>query len=179
MNMDELRTRYRDEAEVRRAVTAAVDEGLSADEAKAARALFAAEDAVLDVGSGAGRVALGLWELGYRGVLGVDFSRDMVMAARELARKLDYAVPFRVTDLRQLALDDALFDGAVIDAATQAEWGAADTALIAAELARVVRTGGGLLLAGGPAHPVAWTREGWRENPAGEAGPAGWAWRRG
>jgi SAM-dependent methyltransferase len=178
MNMDELKVRCRDEARVAAAVTAAVDEGLSAAEEEAVRTMFGAEEAVLDVGSGAGRVGFGLWELGYRGVLGVDFSREMVTAARGLARKLDYAVPFRVTDLRRLALDDALFDGAVIDAATQAEWEAADTDQIAAELARVVRPEGGLLLGGGARHAAAWGRAGWHAMPSQEGRPAEWGWRR-
>lgn len=178
MTMDELKARYRDEVQVRTAMTAAVDEGLSDPEAGAARVLFGAEDAVLDVGSGAGRVGFGLWELGYRGVLGVDSSREMVTAARGLARKLEYAVPFRVTDLRQLALDDALFDGAVIDAATQADWEPADTRLIAVELARVVRSGGGLLLVGGARHAPAWAQTGWSARGATEGLPAGWGWHR-
>lgn len=178
MTMDELKARYRDETQVSAAVAAAVDGGLSDAEAVAVRRLFGAEDAVLDVGSGAGRVGFGLWELGYRGVLGVDFSREMVTSARGLARKLEYAVPFRVTDLRQLALDDALFDGAVIDAATQADWDPADTMLIAGELARVVRPGGDLLLAGGARRAPAWTHAGWSLLTATDGVPPGWGWRR-
>ncbi len=41
---------------------------------------------LLEVGCGAGRVTLGLWDLGYRRLTAVDFAADLVDQARSLAR---------------------------------------------------------------------------------------------
>lgn len=143
MREDALKTRYSQPAVVIAAEQAAVEIGLTVAEESWYRLHLSFEGAVIDAGCGAGRVALGLWELGHRGAVGVDFSREMVSAARQLARRLEYEVPFRVGDLRKLKFDAGLFDAVVTDAATWADWAeAGGLEDIARELARVVRPGG-------------------------------------
>jgi SAM-dependent methyltransferase len=74
---------------------------------------FRREDTLLEVGCGAGRIALGLHELGFRHVLGVDLSREMVEAARKAAQSLDYGVSFQVADACRLPFEEGLFEGAI------------------------------------------------------------------
>ncbi len=143
MAEDALKTRYRQAAEVEAAVMQAVETGLLVGEEHLIRKHLPVEAAIIDAGSGAGRVGLGCWEIGYRSVVGVDFSREMVAAARNLGRKLEYDVPFRVGDVRKLAFEGGLFDAVMTDVATWQDWDkAACGGAIAQELARVVRPGG-------------------------------------
>lgn len=67
----------------------------------------------LELGCGTGRIAFGLWELGYRRLLGVDLARDMVEEARRINRVLEYGVSFRVADAARLPFGDGEFDGAI------------------------------------------------------------------
>ncbi|MCC5024809.1 MAG: class I SAM-dependent methyltransferase [Candidatus Synoicihabitans palmerolidicus] len=94
---------------------AAVDIGLWHSEEIVLQRVFQPEQTLLEVGGcGAGRIALGLWELGYRRVLGTDYSKEMIKAARRLASKLDYAVPLRVADATALKFEDGMFDGVIL-----------------------------------------------------------------
>jgi ubiquinone/menaquinone biosynthesis C-methylase UbiE len=87
--------------------------GLWQSEEKVFRRLFRPEDVLLDVGCGAGRIAIGLWELGYHQVLGVDNARAMVDEARRLNRVLEYGLSFRVADATSLPFDESEYDGAI------------------------------------------------------------------
>lgn len=75
--------------------------------------LFKTGDTLLELGCGGGRIALGLAELGYRNLMAIDYSRNMIKQARLLARRLDRAVHFRVGDATQLEFEDNLFEGAI------------------------------------------------------------------
>lgn len=87
--------------------------GLWPSEERVFTRVFAPGDTLLDVGTGTGRVAIGLYELGYRGVLGVDFSRALIAEARQIAQALELPVPFRVMDATRLELGEGVFDGAI------------------------------------------------------------------
>jgi SAM-dependent methyltransferase len=75
--------------------------------------LFQKDDRLIDLGTGAGRIAIGLAELGYRHVLGVELSREMIKEARRIARLLELSVAFRQGDATRLKFEDGLFDGAI------------------------------------------------------------------
>lgn len=92
---------------------AAAELGLWASEEKILTRLFASEDSLLELGCGAGRIAIGLYELGYRNVLATDYARNMVTKARDLAKVLEYPIPFRVCDATQLEFEEGVFDGAI------------------------------------------------------------------
>lgn len=92
---------------------AAASVGLWRSEAKVFRRLFKEDDSLLELGCGAGRIALGLDELGYRNIIGIDYSPGMIKQARYLARMLDRRVPFRVGDATALEFEDGIFDGAI------------------------------------------------------------------
>ncbi|NBD38051.1 MAG: hypothetical protein GVY10_05735, partial [Verrucomicrobia bacterium] len=59
-----------------RRATAAV--GLWASEELIFREVFSPGDRILELGTGTGRIAVGLAELGYRNLLGIELSRPMV-----------------------------------------------------------------------------------------------------
>lgn len=92
---------------------AAAELGLWGAEEKIFTRLFATEDSLLELGCGAGRISIGLYELGYRKVLATDYARSMVARMRDLAKRLDYTIHSRVADATQLDFEDGIFDGAI------------------------------------------------------------------
>jgi len=103
---------YRDPVAVRHFVDAATRLGLWASEEAVLTRVFDPEQTLLECGCGAGRIAFGLWELGYRHLLGFDFSREMIVEARRMARLLEYGISFRVADATRLEFEKESFDGA-------------------------------------------------------------------
>ena len=57
---------------------------------------------ILDVGCGTGRHAISLATKGYENITAIDLSRSMINAAKEVARKKNVQVDFRVCDAREL-----------------------------------------------------------------------------
>lgn len=92
---------------------ASADLGLWESEEKVFTRLFAKEDSLLELGCGAGRIAFGLHELGYKHLLASDYSKSMVQRARDLSNTLEYRIPFRVCDATNLEFEDNVFDGAI------------------------------------------------------------------
>jgi SAM-dependent methyltransferase len=104
------------------------------------------DDRVLDVACGPGTAALAAHELGARSVLGVDFARGMIVAAREEARAIP-ALQLVVADALALPLPDQRFDVVI------SSFGlifAPDPVRAGAEAARVLRPGGRLGLLAWP-----------------------------
>lgn len=94
-------------------IDAAAKIGLWRSEEKIFTRVFSTQDSILELGCGAGRIAIGLHELGYNNILATDYSRPMVTAARELATRLEYRIPFRVCDATRLDFEDNIFEGAI------------------------------------------------------------------
>ncbi|MBE2214093.1 MAG: class I SAM-dependent methyltransferase [Opitutaceae bacterium] len=92
---------------------AAASLGLWRSEEKVFRGVFRLEDRLLDVGCGAGRVALGLARLGFAGVVGIDNCTPMVMEARRLAEAMGLAVEFWDGDALALPFQAGSFAGAI------------------------------------------------------------------
>jgi ubiquinone/menaquinone biosynthesis C-methylase UbiE len=87
--------------------------GLWLSEEKIFTRVFQPMDSLLELGCGAGRIAIGLHELGYRHILATDYSRAMVRRAQALANRLEYRIPMRVCDATQLEFEDNIFDGVI------------------------------------------------------------------
>lgn len=132
--------------EVARQGRLAAEIGLWRSEEGLVRRWFRPTDALLNVDSGAGRVSLGLWELGYERVLGIERDRGLVAEARRLAARLDYATPFRVADVVRLALPAETYDGVLwLEGGLARREAPAQEAALKA-LRRGVRAGGRLVL---------------------------------
>lgn len=108
-----VRSYYAEEVVLEHYVEAAHKVGLWVSEEKIFRRLFKPEQSLLELGTGTGRIAIGLWELGYRNVLGLEPSKPMLEEARKLARVLGYSIPFRKGDATALEFEDDLFEGAI------------------------------------------------------------------
>jgi SAM-dependent methyltransferase len=127
-------------------VTAGAD-GLWPEEEAVITPHLPLDGVLLNAGCGAGRISFGLWELGYRRVIGIDLARPMIEAARLLAAKLEYAVSFRVGDLTRLGFDAGTFDGVIWSGNGIADCANPATRVAAlTELRRVTRVGGTLVL---------------------------------
>lgn len=113
MSPDTVKEHFRDPRAVDHYGRAASSVGLWLSEEKVFRKFFRPEETLLDVGCGAGRISIGLWELGYRHLLGIDFSPEMIERARRITRLLEYGISFRCGDATDLELDDDSFDGAI------------------------------------------------------------------
>lgn len=87
--------------------------GLWVSEEKIFTRLFRPDDSIIELGCGAGRISVGLWELGYRHLLGVDLSPEMISEARRINQALGYGISFQREDARQLPYADGTFEGAV------------------------------------------------------------------
>lgn len=104
---------FRQSDVVRHYADAAQEVGLWVSEEKIFTRLFNKEDSLLELGCGGGRIALGMWEIGYRNLLGIDYAKEMVYAARAAAHALDYRVFFQHGDATSLKFDNEVFDGAI------------------------------------------------------------------
>lgn len=60
---------------------------------------------ILDVGCGTGRHAISLATEGYRNITAIDLSPSMIEAAREVAKRKNVQVDFRVYDARELSFE--------------------------------------------------------------------------
>jgi ubiquinone/menaquinone biosynthesis C-methylase UbiE len=113
MEAKRVKAYFNSEGVVNYYAKAAVELGLWESEEKVFTRLFDTEDSLLELGSGAGRIAFGLHELGYRKLLASDYSKCMVQRGRDLANRLEYRIPFRVCDATDLEFEDGVFDGAI------------------------------------------------------------------
>lgn len=92
---------------------AAASLGLWRSEERILRSVFQPGDRLLDVGCGAGRVALGLARLGFSHVVGIDTCPPMVAEARRLAEAMGLDVSFWDGDALALPFPAGSFSGAV------------------------------------------------------------------
>lgn len=87
--------------------------GLWISEEKIFQQVFPKETRILELGCGAGRISFGLWELGYRSLLGIDYAKPMIKEARRLTKLLEYGTHFHHGDATQLNFDDETFEGGI------------------------------------------------------------------
>lgn len=113
MEPESVRTYFDADGVVDHYAQAAAEVGLWVSEEKIFTRVFQPEDSILELGCGAGRIAIGLYELGYKQVLATDYSRPMVNRARQLMNTLEYRIPTRVCDATKLEFEEAAFDGVI------------------------------------------------------------------
>lgn len=101
-----------------------------------------AGERILDVATGTGWSARNVARTGAT-VTGVDISEELLAAARELSGHVRPTIEFRQADAESIPFEDGAFDGVI---STFGVIFALDQAQAAAELARVCRAGGRLVL---------------------------------
>jgi len=87
--------------------------GLWESEKMMIKKYFKPKDRILDIGCGAGRTTIGLYELGYHLVEGLDLSEAMIVQARKISKELNYDITFRVGDAACLDYEDETFEAAL------------------------------------------------------------------
>lgn len=68
---------------------------------------------VLDIGCGTGRTTFGLYKKGYKNIIGLDLSKDMLSAAEKINKKKGYRIRFVQGDATDLIFDEDSFDYAL------------------------------------------------------------------
>lgn len=75
--------------------------------------LFKKSDKILDLGCGAGRTTLPLYEQGFQKIVGIDLSKTAIKNAKMLAKQKKLEVQFLVADVLELPFEDNSWDGGI------------------------------------------------------------------
>jgi SAM-dependent methyltransferase len=78
VSADWVKAYYDDDNVVEHYRRAVANIGLWKSETAVFKRLFNSDDRILELGAGTGRISIGLAELGYRHLLGIDLSREMI-----------------------------------------------------------------------------------------------------
>ena len=114
MQADKVKEYYLSDTVVDYYAKATSSVGLWISERKIFQRVFADYEAgLLDVGCGCGRISFGLSQLGYKNLLGIDYSSKMIKKARQIARMQESGLSFQVADATELPFSDNLFEGAI------------------------------------------------------------------
>ena len=65
---------------------------------------------ILDLGCGTGRTTFPLYKLGYKDILGIDLTPEMIQRAKELNDYFQTKIEFEIGDARDLIYPDSNFD---------------------------------------------------------------------
>ena len=91
--------------------TLAIDKvGLWNSEKKIISNYVKKESNILELGCGAGRVAINLYKFGYKNITGIDLSAGMIQAAQNYVKENSIYVNFKVDDAMNLKFDDKTFE---------------------------------------------------------------------
>jgi ubiquinone/menaquinone biosynthesis C-methylase UbiE len=110
---DWVKSYYEDPGVVDHYRRATANIGLWLSEEILFKRVFDKKDRILELGTGTGRIAIGMAELGYEHILGVELSKEMIKEARRISSILELPVAFQQGDATHLKYEDELFDGAI------------------------------------------------------------------
>ena len=113
MKGDTIKAYFNQDAVVEDYVSATNRVGLWQSEKIVFRQIFSPEQRILELGCGTGRIAQGLWKLGFRDITAIDFAPRMVEEAQRINGVLNAGVNFQVADACALPFEDQSFDGAI------------------------------------------------------------------
>jgi ubiquinone/menaquinone biosynthesis C-methylase UbiE len=74
---------------------------------------FDKDKSILDVGCGAGRTTFNLYEMGYRNIIALDLTPEMISAAKTINKEKQTNIEFVVGDATDLNFEDNFFDQAL------------------------------------------------------------------
>ena len=98
---------------------------------------------ILDQGTGIGQYPFSLYREGYRNIVGLDFSKELIKSARKNTKKLGYPVRFVEGDIRKMPFKKYSFD--VVISAGIVEH-VPETEKTIQELSRVIKERGYLII---------------------------------
>ncbi|MGA1205120.1 MAG: class I SAM-dependent methyltransferase [Opitutales bacterium] len=164
VDKSEVKAYYDDPGVVEHYRRATANVGLWKSEEIVFNRVFGQMDRILELGTGTGRIAIGLAELGFPHVMGIELAGEMVKEARRIARVLELSVYFRRGDATQLEFEDHLFDGAIFGFNGLMQIPGRDSRRRAlTEIFRVIRPGGALVFTThdrqNPRHKKFWREE--------------------
>ncbi|MDQ8186842.1 class I SAM-dependent methyltransferase [Pelagicoccus sp. SDUM812002] len=113
MDVERVRGYFNEAGTVQHYAKAVANVGLWESEKLLFSKYFSREESLLDLGCGAGRVAIGLWEEGFESVLGTDLAEGMVQESREIADCLGCPFRFQREDATDLSFEEGRFSGVV------------------------------------------------------------------
>ena len=113
MNPEHIREYFSNAGTVRQYARATASIGLWKSEKLVFLRVFRPADTILDLGTGTGRIAIGLYRCGFRSVSGIDSSNAMIHEARRIARQLRTEIMFEVEDATNLPFPEEKFDGVI------------------------------------------------------------------
>ena len=121
-------------------------------------------DRILDLGCGAGRTTINLYQAGFHDIEGVDASEAMIRAAKRNARELALPVNFIHGDAVQLHYDHATFDSVIFsfNGIMQIPW-SMNRKRACSEIRRVLKQGGFFIFTTHDRHYVADYADFWAE----------------
>ncbi|EDY84264.1 methyltransferase, UbiE/COQ5 family [Verrucomicrobiia bacterium DG1235] len=143
MDVERVRGYFNEKSTVQHYAKAVANVGLWESEKLLFNRYFSRQDYLLDLGCGAGRASVGLWEEGFERVLGADLAEGMVEESREIAECLGCPFRFQREDATALSFADGSFDGVVFafNGLMQIP-GRSERRKALAEMRRVLRPGG-------------------------------------
>ena len=113
MQTENIKSFYQQSKVVEHYASATINIGLWHAEEKIFTHVFCKNDTILDLGCGTGRITMGLYELGYQNLLGVDYAREMIIRAREITKILNYNISFQIGDATRLNFAEYDYDGVI------------------------------------------------------------------
>jgi len=113
VNTDFIKKSFTTEKTVSDYAKAVKEIGLWKSEKIMIKKYFNPESQILDIGCGAGRTTIGLYELGYNLIEGLDLSEAMIAQARRISKELNYDITFSVGDAACLDYNDETFGTAL------------------------------------------------------------------
>lgn len=67
-------------------------------------------DKILDIGCGAGRTTFALYDLGYKNIIGIDLSEEMITECNSIKSNRNVNIDFLVADATKIPFEDNSFD---------------------------------------------------------------------
>ena len=108
--IDRAKKDYSSKEVASRYIRLAEEVGLWKSEAFVFEKFVNKDSLILDVGCGAGRTTFGLFELGYRNIVGVDVSKTLVSEAKKRSKQQKIGIVFDVQNVMNLKFRDNSFD---------------------------------------------------------------------
>jgi len=110
LDIENTKAEYSHEAIVDKYISYVDDIGLWQSEKIVFNKYLKHHDKILDLGCGTGRTTFGLYETGFRDVIGLDLSEEMISAAKKIAQNKGTQIPYVAGNACDLSFEADYFD---------------------------------------------------------------------